>query len=486
MPRNPSQGIKGTIWLPKEGTVVYDIKINGISVRTTYISAEFSKVANPETGSFKITIINAAGEYNGLFNQDDTVQLYLEYQTAVPTTTPTALRFLGYIDKIENNYDGGFNLVISGSHITGKLFNVLVSEIFTGNTSVQSILNSIFSSYLDGTWTLNYSATSSILPVIEWNEKPFWDCVAELCNIAQADCFVDDDKTIYFFDKLSRANDQEAIVWNQTLISFPNLGYQSLTAKNSVKVYGDDGTGLPVIYQTSDTTSQADIGLKELAIFNTDISTFQAAKDMGDANLGTYATVPDQLEGETTCFILDTLNPAEKIGVSNPTVGIQGQYKVYKLTHKFPDENTLVTVGKERKVQQIFKKQAETNLGLSNITNPYKMTRSWNLTFDSASDISSKDANVQIVGGKVSLSSGTQGIFTSVSTLDSTASYVQLKAIGSNLSLITFEISTTNGASYQTLTLEALTALITPSDSFILRVTMPNNTEIDSIAILWK
>ena len=479
MPRNPTKPIRGQVWLPKEGASIYDMKINGISVRTDYIFAEFIKLANPEVGGFKISIINAAGEYNGKFNQNDAVQLYVD------RVNGTTLEYLGYIDKIENSFKDSYSMEISGTHITGKLMDVLVTAKFTGLLTVNNILNQLKNSYLDATWTLSATSTYATLPVKEWNETPLWDCINDLCTIAGADCFVDDDKTIYFFNKLAKENNNEAIVWNQTLIAFPNLGYQSLTAKNTIKVYGDDGTGLPVIYKTTNTTSKTAIGAKEIAIFNSDISSYQQAKEFGIGQLNLSSTIPDQLEGEVQCFLMETLNPTEKIWITHPKFNIHGQYKVYKVTHKFPEKNTLVIVGKERKLAQIFKKQVNTNLSVSNIYNPFQMIGSWNILFDSESEVSSKDSNVQIVGGKISLSSGTQGIFTCSITLDNAISQVNLRTVGSNNSLVLFELSTNNGATYQTLTLEGLTNLTSSSNSLILRVTLVANTDIDSIALLF-
>ena len=81
-----------------------------------------------------------------------------------------------------------------------------------------------------------------------------------MAKLADADAYVDDDLVIQFFDKGSIVNENEALVWNDTLISTEGLGTQTLTKKDKIIVYGDDGEGLPVI-------SVSGTGNKETVIF---------------------------------------------------------------------------------------------------------------------------------------------------------------------------------------------------------------------------
>jgi hypothetical protein len=485
MPRPPTTGIKSFIWLPKEGLPSYDIKLNGISIRRDMISAKFSKVSIPETGMFEIEILNSAKEYTGRFNQYDVVQLFLDRNSG------TTIEFLGYIDKITDNFGGyGYTLKISGTHIQGQLTKTLVNENIDGSLDGASILNLLKASYMPSGWTIDYTATSTTKPIITWQEQSLCDCIADICNILSADAFVDDSKVLHIFDKGTRNNDNEAIVWNDTLISFSEVGYQSLTSSNSIKVYGDDGSGLPIIYMIDNTEMQTAAGfIKTELISDSSINTVSQAKTIADSQMALNSISSNIIEGDVNCFILETLNPSETIWVSDPNVRAHGQYVVYKVEHKFPSEQTIVTLGKERRVTQLFKSQAETNKALSSNNNPYKMTSSWNLTFDSDSDIYSKDTNVQRVGGKVSLSSGTQGIFSCVTTLTDDITAVHLRTVGSNNSLIVFKLSADGGITYQTLNLESITnldAIIPSGTSIILNITMPNNTDIDSIALLMK
>lgn len=477
-PPTTQKGKQGFIWLPKDGSLVYDIKIDGTSVLLDSISAEFTKTSFPDIGSFKLSLINADGSYTGMFNQGSVVELFMDYSDG------TALHYTGKIDKADGSQGDGINLDIEGTHVTGELVYVYVTERFDGDTDFVSILNTLNNNYLTG-YTVVCTVTYTGKPFINWEENSFVNCLTELCKIANADCFVDDDRTIYIYDKGTRLNEQEAIVWDDTLIEVKGLGKQSMTAKSKVKVYGDDGTGLPVIYQTDDDTTQP-FGVKEQLVQDTSIDSSDYAKQVGDAEKQIGVNTPNETEGEATCLILPTIKPPEKIWITHPIMKIHGQYSVYKITHKFPDQNTLLTVGKERKMAQVMKKTQQQIDQTQQSTNPYKMTRSWNLKFDSVNELSGKDANVNVSGGKVSLSSGTQGIFSCSMDLDFAVGAVHLKAVGSNLSLVIFELSLDGGNTYRTLTLEQLIFISTPGSKAILRVTLVNNTDIDSIAMLYK
>ncbi len=133
----------------------------------------------------------------------------------------------------------------------------------------------------------------------------------------------------------------------------------------------------------------------------------------------------------------------------------------------------------------------ENELATQSITNPFLMLESFNMKFDDSSEISSKDSNVQIAVGKITLSSGSQGVFTSVkiSTPDDITE-VHLRVIGNNIIGTDFELSTDGGGTYpplNKLTPEAKTILSEPGKDLVLKVTFQSsNTEIDSLCVMRK
>lgn len=481
MPRNAHEGRRGFIWLPREDSLTWSVTINGEDVTTDIISSEVMRGVCPEIGEFKISLINTDSAYNDKFSKGQTFLLKMDFSDGSTT------RFNGKIDRIQNVYslNMGYVLELKGGHITSSLLDVRVTESYDGSSTITEIIEDLIATYLTG-YTSNITATSTTTPTINWDEKPFWDCIFDLCKIADADAYLSDASIINFFDRESVENNDEAIVWNDTLIELQGLGTQTLTTKNKIRVYGDDGTGLPVISTVNDLTSQSSYGIKELTLFDTSTTTTEEGDSIGNAELSENANPKD--EGEASALILPSLQPGDYIWITNPPIGITGQYRVYKYIHSFPNERTTAVIGKERKMPHVIKKRIEKELALQTITNPYKMSGSLNYPYDNENDIASKDSNVSITNGKVTLSSGSQGVIThSTSTLSSDITSVHLLAVGNNLVGTTFELSVDGGVTYETINLNNLTELTYTGNLVVLKITIQSSsTEIDSVAVLYK
>jgi len=380
---------------------------------------------------------------------------------------------------------------ISGAHLSYELTQIKVTEFYYASLSFSQICADLQAKYLTGylsAYTISCSLSLTDFPTINWNEKSFWDCLNDLCKLAEGECYVSDSKVITLRDSNSHENNDEAIVWTHTMVDCSGLGTQSITAKNKIKVYGDDGSGLPIIYTSENSTQQDELSLvKEDVIQDTKINSITQAQETADAEKE-YQNTTNELEGECESLILPSLEIGDKIWISNPIFKVHQQSRVYKFSHKFPSERTLVTVGRVRKTPQLFKKRADAELALATITNPYKAIQSVNFTFDDFSDITSYDSNIIISSGVIKLSSGSQGAFTTRAfTFDFVPSAIHTRAIGSILTPTVFQVSTDGGITYQVLTLEGLTTLSNPSSSLIFKVTINNgSTELDSVAFLVK
>ena len=480
MPRRPTTKLRGQIWLPREGSITHNIKVNSVVVKTDVISSDWTKGLCPEIGSFRIKLIDSDNSYTDKFSLGQVAQLFADFATG------TTEIFEGTIDTISKVYDNslGFIVEVNGSHLTKELQDVNVTESYNKTLTIEEIIDVLNANYLTG-FTVSYTATSTKKPKINWDEKPLWECIFDLTKLADADCRVSDSKVIEFFDKNSIANDVDRIVWNDTLITLKGLGQQTITTKNKIKVIGDDGTGIPVLYTSDDTLSQGNYGIKELALFNTKITTPAQAEEVGDAERDLQSTPAD--EGEATSLLLPSLDVGQKIWISDPPLKINGQFKVYKFTHNLPSERTNVVIGKERRLPQIFKKRVENELATQTITNPYKMKKSWNFKFDNFGELSTWDTNVSISEGKIKLSSGSQGVFTSLTNRQAAdVTEIHLLVVGSNIVGTNFQLSTEGGSDLETITPNERKTLTNPGKDLVLRVTLQSaNTEIDSIGVLF-
>ena len=478
--RDASRGIQGFIWLPRTAPTFWKIFINSVEVTTDiFPEAEFTKALCPEVWQCKIDLINADGRFTGIFQQTQTVELYIDYVDG------STRQFLGKIDTIKNTYadDKGYVVHIEASN--SFVYDVTISESYAGTDSFNAILAALIAKYIPSI-TLNYIATSTDSPSITWDGKTFWDAVNDLAKLAGADAYLDENYVLQFFDKESILNLNEGIVWNDTLVDAKELGKQIVTAKNKIIVYGDDGTGLPVIATENDSASQTAYGTKESIIFNSDISDPDTASQAAVAELDIQANPND--EGDCESLILPSLDAGEKCWITDPPLGIHGQFKIYSLTHKFPSERTTVSVFKQRTTKQVLKKITTNTQAATLLTNPYKMIGSFNFYFDDYTELSSYDANVIVVDGNIKLSSGTQGVFTTntLSALN-TITEIHLLASGSSIAGTTFQISGDGGATYEDLVLNGKKVLNTPNSNLILKVILQSaSTNIDSIALLYQ
>ena len=458
-------------WLPPKGIISSDIQVDSISVNTVIWSAEFTRALCPEIGFFRIILDNNNEEFSEKYKGDEVVEFFID------RTNGTTRRFKGNIDTIfpQDDSGKGSTIKLAGNHVSGELLTIHVTESYASDTTIPDILDDLNSTYLTG-YTINYTASDiTTKPDINWDEKPLWECVNDLRKLVGADAYVTDDKQINFFDENSVINNDEAIVKGISLINAPTgIGKQTLTKRDKIKVYGEAGK-LPVI-------STSGTGTKEEVIFDSKIITSIQADEISAAQLFLQLQTPR--EGEGLCFMMAAINPGDYLWYSNNPQKILEQVKLYKYTQMLPNERTKIYLSTSREIPHIFKKRIENELALQTITNPFKMTSSWNFVFDSEEEITAKDSNVILEDGIIKLSSGVQGTFTATQTVTTAITKVHLKVIGSALVGTVYKFSTDGGENVTNLTPES--EITVPSGTSLwLKVEFNSaGTEIDSLAVL--
>ncbi len=474
--RFASRRVRPFHWVPREATSEFDLKIDSVSIKTKIWGAECTRALCPEIGYFKIILDNNNEEYSGVYSGGETVEFSMDFSDG------TTLRFKGLIDKVFSKYDQGkgFTLELAGNHVSGGLLTLTVTESYSGDSTCDEILKDLGNTYLTG-YTYTNVSSSLVSPTVNWNNKPFWECIFDLCKLALAsgrfDAYVDDDLDFHFFEENSIENNDEAIVWNDTMINTEGLGTQSLTQRNKIIVYGEAG-GLPVI-------STSGTGDKEEVLFDSKTNKIDMASELGAAELILKNQTP--VEGKANAFILPSLSPGDKIWITNPNFKIQGQYKIYKFTHKFPIERTECFIQTSRQLPHLFKKRIENELALQTVTNPFKMKNTLiSLVFDSSDEITTKDSNVTISDGIIKLSSGVEGTFTVTMSSNSAITSIHLQVKGSALVGTKYEFSTDGGETPSTIDPD-LEISVPSGTSIWLRVSLNSaDTEIDSLCVHGK
>jgi len=177
------------------------------------------------------------------------------------------------------------------------------------------------------------------------------------------------------------------------------------------------------------------------------------------------------------------------IWISNPVFKINGQFRIVKYTHKLPMEQTNVIISKEKSIPTLFKDRKAAELAGENLVNPYEMTNSLNLTFDSSNEYDTTlSSDVKVEEGNLKTTGGALGTMISNNrSSDTDITHVHIKAIGDALSGTVYHISTDNGDTYETVALETETVLTTAGKNLRLKVVLNSaSTLLDSIAVLYR
>ena len=475
MPRRKEQGF---IWIPREKNTVYNIEIEGVDVTTDAIESEWTRAIIGLEAPCKITLIDTDGTYADKYIGGEVVELKLDFDTG------TRSQWKGKLESPRKKFGAAYTLELIGSHFQSDLLDVTVTESYDGSMTKDAVYKELLDTYYPTHTYTNVEATTETI-TINWDNKPFWDCVTDLCGSTN-DAYLDSDKDHHFFAKESKINTTDAIVWGDNLLEIENLGVDTIDVKNRIIVYGEDDNGLPIVYQTNDTASQTTFGIKELIIKDTSIKTYEQAKELGDAEL--VAQKSTSTDGDVNSIILPDLNPGDMLWITNPVQKVHGQYRLVKYTHKLPVEQTKTIFAKEKTIPQIFKDRKKGEQKLQKITNPFKMTNSYNFPFDDLNNIDSTlSTTIEVAESNLKTSVGATGTMISqlrVATTDLT--FVQLKVIGDTISDVDYYISTDNGDTYQKVELETKTS-VTAGTQLRVKVELNSaSTRIDSLAVLYQ
>lgn len=468
------------IWLPSEWTPRIDIQVDGTSVLSDCTSAEFTGgIIGVET-ICKITLVDSEGDYAREYTGGETIEFFCDM---VDGTTSI---WKGTLEHPKRKFGGAYTLELIGSDFQADLTDITVTEEYT-NENCEDILRDIISKYLTGYTTTNVG-DSTVETTIKWNNKPFFDCVLDLCEIAEYDAYVDTDKDFHFFERESITNDSESIVWNDTLMEIKNFGADQTDVRNRIIVYGEDESGLPIVYQADDTTSQTANGVKEKIIKDSSARTYEQCKSIGD---GTLAAEKDKAnKGEVSSLIVPTMRPGQMVWLTNPVQDITDTFRLIKYTHKYPEYATTLIFAKDKTIPTIFKERKKAELASENLTNPFKMKGSLNLTFDTEDDYdTTASSTVELSESNLIVTSGnSSGVMVSnrrTTTTDITA--VHLKIKGDFLSGTTYSVSTNDGGDWETISSETLKTLSSTGKNLRLKINLTSaDTRIDSVSLLYK
>lgn len=470
------------VFYPRPFTPNFKVLVDTTDITTRIFEAGFNKPVTTGIGDFKIRLINVGGRYSNLWVGGETVYFYANLIDA------TTLKFKGRLDFIKEVLtEEGYFLDLEGRHISYDLTEVYVSKSYS-NQDGSTVLKNLVDTFLTGYTYTNVTDPIGTNITVNWSNKPFWDCVNDICVLCGADCYVDDDKDFHFFLENSITQTQDAIVEGYNLKQLRNFGKDSFFEKTKIIVYGSAG-GIPVI-------ATAGSGTREKVIIDNSITTTTEAQDRANKELAdlTLSNLPPQ--GTSITKGLAFTNTGDNIWISTPRQQIHGLYKIIELKHKVgTNVGTWLTecvVEKEEKgTSQVLKERTKKELAIVVVENPNRLSYSYNFTFDDTTNIASQ-SNTTVSEGFLKLVSGqtTGTMLTSTKTATSNISYAELRWEGENLGASTFEVSV-DGLNYQTITRNQLLTITFVGLSLKIRVILNSdsnnpNPKVDSLAILYK
>lgn len=148
---------------------------------------------------------------NVLTSQVDTCRLVLEDAGVLSPSTWKELiildgatrLFAGYVLSVDERPgpDLGINYEISASDYALRLDKVVVKKQYEGMTD-KAILADLFSTYVPGE---SYDAATNVTAIktharIRFNRMTLLECIQKLASLASADWYVDENKTLWFFE----------------------------------------------------------------------------------------------------------------------------------------------------------------------------------------------------------------------------------------------------------------------------------------------
>lgn len=481
----------GIIWIPPPTHTVYKLTVERSDgtiddISELISSAEVEDGVTGNIGKFSFTLWNPNETYTNVWDGNEIFRYYKDYASEA-----TTLRFRGRTEKVSKREN---KIVVTGRSESLKLMNITVTKQYL-DVECSLILKDLVSSYGTGFTTNNVNVSSESLTV-NWYQKPFWDCVAELCQAAGFECRIDSDLDFNFFQSGSRLNLAEGIVHDFNLVEIGDFANDLSLIRNRIIVYGAQQGGIQAIYTAEDTASQVTYGVKEEIINDDNITDYTQVKEYANFLLANKKDPP--VVGDAKCILLSSIQPGESIKISSPANGIHpSDYKIISYKDELKIEGggvftTTVKINKESKtVSHIFKKIIEdANKSKDVSANLYEMRFSYPFTFDTDSGT---HFNTEITNGVLKLQSGqTSGYWISpVLTLASNITRCFPIAIGNTLTAMQFEVSGVGGDGniWETLSYNTRQDMASNNQGrkLRLRITIGStSTQVDSISLMFK
>lgn len=478
----PIRRKRGFFWIPPDRNTIWTVTIDGVDITDFILAGSFPDGLISEELISEIELDNSGEDFTDRFKIGHIIVFKMDFSDG------STVQYEGPIEELKNSLEGGFfKIKIKGAHYSAEALDVMVTQEFSG-ALISDIRTTLISTYLTGFTSTNVETNVDTID-IKFVNKPLLDCLIELDIQGDEDTYVDSDKGFHTFKRGSKNNEDEAFVWDDSLITLRGLGQDSADVRNRVNVYGEVG-GLPVIYRSDDTTSQTTYGVKEKIITDTSIKDEDEAKEFGDST-NLQEKDPD-FQGSATALFMPSLIPGYMTYVIFPPNKVHARFRVVKFVYKVPGETTEAFFNKERSIPKLFKDRILKSLGQETVVNPFNMTRSFLFTFnDESKTDSAASSGIVFEDGIIRKETGIEtGINISIAKeSDITANFMELRVKGEIIDGATYEFKADSQAEWQSISPNGTTetSIVSPGVNIQLRINITSvNTRIDTAGLYWK
>ena len=335
------------VWIPPTSTAAYKLTItpstggSEVDITSNVHMIEVEDGVTSVIGRFSFELYDPAQTYKGVWSNMDIIKYYSDY-----AATATTLRFRARIENI--NYSDN-KIKVTGRNEALFFMDITVTKKYT-NQKGNVILKALIDAYNPGGFTYTNVDEFTDTMVVNWYQKPFWDCVKEIAQAMNADIYIDSVLDFHMFTVGSRENTGEAIVHDYNELEVEDFSEDSSFVVNRVIVYGAEVDGIQVLATAEDSDSQTTYGVREEIINDSNFTDETQAQDYADYVLSNKKD-PPQI-GNVKGVLLASIQPGEKIHLSSPFNNINpALYDILSYKHKI-DLNrgltTTVTVTRNR------------------------------------------------------------------------------------------------------------------------------------------
>jgi len=468
--------------IPRTRNTHCKVEINGVDQTSRIVNSKFIYPATKGIGTFSLIVTNAHGQFTGDYSAGNIVKFYADNEDS------TTLQFQGIIDFVKEDIsEAGQFLEIEGRHRSYLLTEQLMCYSVV-NKSPGEILKDLVDKLpvAYGFTYTNVDADDSLMSV-EWEYKPFWECIFELCKYANFDCYVDNDLDFHYFEANSTTNKLEAIVEGDNFLKTIGWGTDNTYQKTRITAMGQDSSGIPIIYTAVSSTEGDEI--RESFLKDSSSNTEDKVKNLAELKLSQLSN--DVPQAKIKSYGLETITPGENIWILIPRQKIMGQYKILEFTHSFGIKNggwrTECLIEKEEVgVSSLIQGVDQQVKAERNPNNINKMNYSWNLDF---SIDSGEHNSTEFVDGALKTDGSATGTWVSdLFESSSKITAIEPRIKGNSLSETQIFLSVDGGNSYSEIAGPRTTSKTIKSGKKLKLKVILNSatTEIDGLGLLYN